>query len=153
MRDADSSATIRVASTADLDEVLRLMRGYYADDGLAFELERASTTMSRLLNEPHWGRVLLLESHERPIGYVAVCLGFSLELGGNDAFIDEIYVVPEFRGRGHGKRLLEAAAASAREMGVQALHLEVDRTNHVARELYDSLGYRSRDRYCLMTKT
>ena len=41
------------------------MRGYYRDDGLEFEAERATATMSRLLSEPLWGRVYLIEDGGR----------------------------------------------------------------------------------------
>lgn len=144
--------TLRSATAGDLPQLLELMRGCYRDDGLQFDGVRAGTTMARLLAEPQWGYVLLVESQGAAIGYVAICLGFSLELGGNDAFIDELFVLPEHRGRGHGRRLLESAAAQAKLRGVHALHLEVDRNNTAARELYASLGYGLRDRYYLMTR-
>ena len=108
--------------------------------------------MSRLLEEPQWGFVLVLESSGALIGYAAVCIGFSLELGGNDAFIDEVFVAPEHRRCGHGRRLLEAAASHATLIGVRAMHLEVDRGSGPARELYASLGFALRDRYFLMTR-
>jgi ribosomal protein S18 acetylase RimI-like enzyme len=56
------------------------------------------------------------------------------------------------RGCGHGRRLLQAAAEQAQRMGVAGLHLEVDRGNTAARDLYRSLGYELRDRYYLMTR-
>jgi ribosomal protein S18 acetylase RimI-like enzyme len=144
--------SILKAVAGDLDFLLELMRSYYRDDHLNFDLAQASSTMSRLLAEPQWGSVLLLELERRAIGYVAVCLGFSFELGGNDAFIDEVFVSPEHRGHGYGKQLLEAAAVEAKSLGIRALHLEVDRNNPAARDLYASLGYGLRDRYYLMTK-
>lgn len=147
-----SNATIRVATVDDLPALLGLMRGYYRDDGLEFDVSHASTTMGRLLREPQWGFALLLEAEGSAAGYVAVCLGFSLELGGNDAFIDEVFVQPAQRGKGHGTKLLNAAAMLATQRGVRALHLEVDRGNASARDLYASLGYGLRDRYYLMTR-
>ena len=144
-------ASIRTAGPADREAVHELMRGYYRDDGLEFG-QRQRDAMSRLLKEPQWGRVYLLEIGTRAIGYVAVCLGYSIELGGNDAFVDEVFVVPEERGRGFGTQLLAHAAADCVTLGVQALHLEVDKTNLRAQRLYESLGYGARDRYCLMTK-
>jgi ribosomal protein S18 acetylase RimI-like enzyme len=128
------------------------MRGYYRDDGLPFDADRAAAVMSRLLAEPQWGFVLVLDSPGLLLGYVAVCVGFSLELGGNDAFIDEVFVIPEHRCCGYGRELLEAAASQAARIGVRALHLEVDRGNAAARELYASLGFALRDRYFLMTR-
>jgi ribosomal protein S18 acetylase RimI-like enzyme len=145
--------SVRIATPADLPSLLQLMRGYYRDDGLLFELDGAAAVMSRLLAEPQWGFVLVLDTPGSLIGYVAVCIGFSLELGGNDAFIDEVFVASEHRRCGYGRRLLEAAASQATLIGVRALHLEVDRGNAAARALYASLGFTVRDRYFLMTRS
>jgi diamine N-acetyltransferase len=142
---------IRVATDADLAALLELMRGYYRDDGLRFDAEQSRATLLRLLQEPQWGRVWLAELDSIAVGYVALCLGFSLQFGGNDAFIDEIFVLPEQRGRGYGRALMEFAGAAACDLGVTAVHLEVDRGNESARHLYSSLGYREPDRYLLMT--
>lgn len=142
---------IRRAAPDDLPVLVDLMRGYYRDDGLQFDEDAARATMRRLLAEPQWGRVWLAFEEGQAIGYVALCIGFSLELGGNDAFIDEVFVLPEFRGRGCGSRLLETAGLAARDLGVRAVHLEVDRHNEAAQRLYRSFGYGMRDRYILMT--
>jgi ribosomal protein S18 acetylase RimI-like enzyme len=142
---------IRLAASDDLPVLVGLMRGYYRDDGLQFDENAARAAMQRLLAEPQWGRVWLAFEEQHAIGYMALCIGFSLELGGNDAFIDEVFVLPEFRGRGWGRRLLEAAGRAARELNVRAIHLEVDRHNESAQRLYRSLGYGMRDRYILMT--
>ena len=142
---------IRPATVADLPVLLELMRGYYRDDGLSFDAEHSRATLLRLLQEPHWGRAWLAEVDTTAVGYVVLCLGFSLELGGNDAYIDEMFVVPERRGCGYGRALLEHAGQAAHELGAIAVHLEVDRSNEPAQRLYASLGYHARDRYFLMT--
>lgn len=142
---------IRLATSDDLPVLVELMRGYYRDDGLPFDEDAARATMRRLLSQPQWGRVWLAFEDRCAIGYVALCIGFSLELGGNDAFIDEVFVLPEFRGRGCGRQLLETAGLAARDLDVRAVHLEVDRHNEAAQRLYRSLGYGMRDRYILMT--
>ena len=107
--------------------------------------------MARLLNEPQWGRVWLGQVDGQSVGYVALCIGFSLELGGNDAFVDEVFVLPEHRGRGYGRQLVKFVAGRAQELGIRALHLEVDQANVAAQQLYESLGFQKRDRYFLMT--
>ena len=53
---------IRAALLADLDQLMPLLRGYYQDDGLEFDPARAAAAMGRLLREPQWGRVLILQS-------------------------------------------------------------------------------------------
>ncbi len=71
--------------------------------------------------------------------------------GGNDAFVDEFFVLPQHRSQGYGTRLLQFAVSKAAQLNVCALHLEVDRDNARAQRLYTSLGFRPRDRYFLMT--
>ncbi|MBB6093315.1 ribosomal protein S18 acetylase RimI-like enzyme [Povalibacter uvarum] len=142
---------IRAATPADLGVLIELMRGYYRDDGLGFDAEESGAVMARLLNEPQWGRVWLGEVDGGAVGYVALCIGFSLELGGNDAFVDEVFVLPDHRGRGYGRQLVEFLIARAGELNIRALHLEVDQANTAAQQLYESLGFRKRDRYFLMT--
>ena len=84
-------------------------------------------------------------------GYVILTLGFSFEYRGREAFIDELYVEEKFRGRGWGGRAMEFVEERARELGVNAIHLEVDRGNEPALALYRRTGYVDHDRY-LMTK-
>ena len=79
-------------------------------------------------------------------------LGYSLERGGRDAFIDELYVRREWRGHGLGSLAVAKAEAAARRLGVHAVHLEVDVTNDRARRLYRRLGFALRQRYQLMSK-
>lgn len=142
---------MRPAVLQDLPLLIELMRGYYRDDGLAFDPDRARATVSRLLSEPQWGRVYLIQADGVTIGYVAICIGYSIEFGGNEAFIDEVFVVPEHRQRGHARRALAFVTREARSWGVRALHLEVDKDNHAAQRLYADLGYSKRERYYLMT--
>jgi len=73
---------IRPANTADLHRLLPLMRGYYRVDGLNFDESQARAIMSRLLSEPQWGCAILAEVDDHAVGYIVLCMGFSLELGG-----------------------------------------------------------------------
>jgi len=67
------------------------------------------------------------------IGYVVLSFDFSLEYGGKNAWIDELFVRPEFRGHGIGSRTLDFAAQTARELAAKVLHLEVNRDNPAQR--------------------
>ena len=145
-------AFVRAASSADLPVLVELMRGYYRDDGLSFDAGRAAATMERLLAEPQWRGAWLLEADGVIAGYIAICMGFSLELGGNDAYIDELFVLPEYRGSGYGRLLTDFAAEAIAARGCVALLLEVDRENDSALRLCAALGYERRDRYFLMTR-
>ena len=143
---------IRQATLDDVATILSLMRGYYRDDELDFDVDRATSTLTRLLVEPQWGNVYLFEVDAVAVGYLAICVGFSLELGGNDAYIDELFVLPEHRGRGYARQGVAEVALQLSRSGIRALHLEVDRGNEAAQQLYGALGFERRDRYFIMTK-
>jgi ribosomal protein S18 acetylase RimI-like enzyme len=68
-------------------------------------------------------------------------LGFSIEHGGRDGFIDDLYLVPAARGAGHGRALLDFAVGEAAKLGIRMLHLEVEPGNRRARGLYRQNGF------------
>jgi ribosomal protein S18 acetylase RimI-like enzyme len=141
----------RKASLADTDLLLSMMREFYAEEGYPFEPKRARGALVPLLEDDSKGRVFILHDGGVAAAYVVLALGWSLEYRGRDAFVDELYVIPTHRRRGLGTRALELVDEACREIGVQALHLEVERDNQRARELYRSRGFVDHDRI-LMTR-
>lgn len=104
-----------------------------------------------LLVDDRLGAVWAIDEQGKWIGYIALTWGYSIEMQGRDAFIDELFIRAAHRGRGIGTRVLEAAKARAVALGIRALHLEVDRHNAAAQALYDKLGFELRGRFSLMT--
>jgi GNAT superfamily N-acetyltransferase len=93
----------------------------------------------------------LIQSNDQVIGYIVLTFGFSLEYRGRDAFIDEFYLRPQYRGQGIGTKTLAFVESACRTLEVRALHLEADFANVDAQRLYDRVGYQRHDRF-LMTK-
>jgi ribosomal protein S18 acetylase RimI-like enzyme len=97
------------------------------------------------------GRVFLITMGGEITGYAVLTFGYSLEFRGRDAFVDELYLRDEYRGRGIGKRALEFLAGVCADNGVCAMRLEVERSNTRAQSVYRKFGFEDHDRY-LMTK-
>jgi ribosomal protein S18 acetylase RimI-like enzyme len=129
-----------------------LMEDLYQEDGdIALDPPAAETALRELAGRPDLGELWVAADQGRIIGYLAITWGFSLEYHGRDAFVDELYLAPEYRGRGLGRRALEVAEAACRARGVRALHLEVERANARAEALYRQHGFSDHDRR-LMTR-
>jgi ribosomal protein S18 acetylase RimI-like enzyme len=148
-----SELTIRVATLQDEADLLPMMRQLAEQDPgkIQFDESAARATFKKFLSLPAFGRVWLLRVGDLPVGYIVLTVGFSFEFHGHDAFIDELYIDAAFRRRGYGKRAVMFLEEKAREMGVNAIHLEVDHGNDPAFELYRRTGYENHDRF-LMTK-
>jgi GNAT superfamily N-acetyltransferase len=148
---AAMTATFTIAQRADIETLLELMREYYAFDHLPFDEQVARAALAKFVDDESLGRVWLISDEGSPVGYLVLTLGYSLEYGGRDAFIDEVYVCSSHRGRGIGQRALTFAEDVCRSLGVRALHLEVERANTGAHGLYRKAGFVDHDRY-LMTR-
>jgi ribosomal protein S18 acetylase RimI-like enzyme len=144
---------IREAALQDEAELLRMMRHLAGrpPGKIPFDEPAARATFRRFLSLPAFGKTWLLCEGNLPVGYIVLTLGFSFEFHGHDAFIDELYIAAASRRRGFGRQAVAFVEKQAREMGVNAVHLEVDRGNDPAFELYRRTGYQDHDRF-LMTK-
>jgi len=142
--------SFRPAGPADLDAVLPLVQAYYAEDGYPFVPERARHALAGILGEPAFGRVWLLEDDDgAAAGYVVLTLGYSLEYHGRDAFIDELYIAPRLRRHGLAREAMALADRACRELGVQALHLEVEHDKPATEAWYRRLGFQDHNRRLL----
>jgi ribosomal protein S18 acetylase RimI-like enzyme len=128
------------ATTADLDSLLELARAFHAEDGHALSPDGAAALAAVAGGEP-LARCWLVRRAGVAIGYVVLSLGFSIEHGGRDGFIDDLYLVPAARGAGHGRALLAFAVGEAARLGIRMLHLEVEPGNRRARQLYYRNGF------------
>jgi ribosomal protein S18 acetylase RimI-like enzyme len=129
---------------ADVDTLLTLMREYYAYDRHEFIEPKLRDALTSLLTNPAYGYAWLIADGGTPVGYMAVCFGFSLEFGGRDAFLDEIYLREAYRGKGIGRQAILHMLETCRANGIRALHLEVMPGNRAVIAFYEKLGFENR---------
>lgn len=79
----------------------------------------------------------------QPVGYtVALVLGnIAQGHAGNDAELLKIAVLPDIRGNGIGKNLIQKLIDKLNDSGVNKIHLEVRESNRAARILYETCGF------------
>ena len=143
------SAAFRSASPGDVPAILVHQRAFYLADGYEFDESVARGAIEGLLADSERGRLWVLSDGSEIVGYLAVTFGWSLEWGGRDAFVDELYLAPSHRGGGIGGRAIALAEEACRAAGVRALHLEVERTNGRGRALYARTGFKDTERLLL----
>jgi GNAT superfamily N-acetyltransferase len=136
--------SFRLAAESDTVTLLEFMRAYYAFDGHGFYDEKARVALTTLLRDSDLGRVWCILDSDMPVGYVVIAFGYSLEWLGRDAFVDEFYLLEDYRGRGWGRKTMAFVEDAARSLNVRALHLEVVRQNTTALEVYRKLGFKER---------
>ena len=142
---------IRRAELKDLPILARfglaLAQLHATFDEQRFVVPGDETTFSRYFEgELARGDVVLLiaEIGPTPVGYAFVRVEPASieELREQGAWLHDLYVSPEARARGAGRRLVEAAFDAARDLGSPSLMLGVSPHNANARVLFERLGFR-----------
>ena len=136
-------ALVRRADPADLDALLPLVAEFCAVDGHEFAPARVGSALRPLLADDGLGQVWVLADDGGLGGYAVVTWGWSLEAGGREALLDELYV--RERNQGAGALLLEAAAVGSRAAGASRLFLETESANAAVRRFYARHGFAAED--------
>ena len=147
------SASLTLAAPDHLEKLLPLVTACQDEEGIEVSDDLRRAALVPLLEGIPHGTVYLIGPPRSPIGYIVISFGWSLEFGGLDGFIDELFIRRAVRGRGIATDVLLALPKALAEVGLRALHLEVARTNESARKLYLRTGFKARDGYHLMTRT
>ncbi|MCQ3975641.1 MAG: hypothetical protein DPW09_19570 [Anaerolineae bacterium] len=132
--------TFKSVEASDLNTLLTFAQEFNQEDHHPFDKAIVRAGLIQLLNDTTVGRVWLIQADAETVGYVVLTLGYRLAYG-RYAFIDEIYVRPAYRNQGVGRQAIAWAEAMCRELGVKALHLEVEQANAKARALYLAVGF------------
>ena len=146
------SAALHLATDEDIDRVLPLVAAYHRMEGIGSDDEARRAAVMPLLNGSSLGCVYLIGPRTAPLGYIAIAVGWSIEFGGMDGFIDEFYIRDAVRGRGVGSEVLNTLLPKLDKAGVKALHLEAAKDRPRLARLYARAGFQARDAYMLMTR-
>lgn len=132
------------ATPNDIVELVDLMEAFYAESGYALDRAWAKRSFEMLMRNNDLGATWMVRHGPSIVGHVVLTLRFSMEFGGMDAFVDDLYIDPDHRRRGAGGTALSAVIDECRQRGVLALHVEVARDNLAANALYARWGLNPR---------
>jgi GNAT superfamily N-acetyltransferase len=131
---------IRLAHIEDLEAVVRLLAAQFREHDIALDAPELREGVRGLIADAGRGAVLFADDPE-PVGVAVLAYAWTLEHGGLVAWLDELFVVPQHRGRGAGRALLLRALEVAGEHGCRAVDLEVDTEHARAERLYQRAGF------------
>jgi ribosomal protein S18 acetylase RimI-like enzyme len=145
-------SVLTAAGSEHLSRLMPMVAAYHAYEGIASTENKRRASLEALLRGTPLGAVWLIGPKMAPVGYVAVGFGWSIELGGPDATVDELFIREGVRGRGMGGQAIDALAVELGKRGVTAVHLEVRTSDPRGQNFYARRGFARRDGYSLMTR-
>jgi GNAT superfamily N-acetyltransferase len=139
--------SIRAAEPSDIPVILHFIRSLALYER---EPEAVETTEADLLRDgfgahPRFECLIAEEGAQgqtRPVGFALYFYNYSTWRGRAGIHLEDLFVMPECRGRGIGKGLLTRVAARAVEQGFDRLRWDVLEWNQTAIDFYQSSGAR-----------
>ena len=125
----------------DVDLLLELIRGLAEFEKLSHQVQVTREQLqSTLFGARPAAEVVLAFEGENVVGFAVFFANFSTFLGKSGLYLEDLYVRPEFRGRGHGRALLRHLATLALERGCGRFEWTVLDWNESAIEFYRRQG-------------
>ena len=141
MRSDGERTTVRPLGTGDVDAFIGLIEALAAYEHLAPPDAAARERLARdaLVTPPRFF-ALLAEIGGRAVGYAVFFETYSTFLALPTLYLEDLFVLPEFRGRGAGIDLFRACAAEALSRGCGRMEWQVLAWNDLALGFYQHLG-------------
>lgn len=131
---------IRSATPADVALILRLIRALAIYEKMEDQVVATEELLNEWIFEKQIAKVLIAEVDGIPVGFALWFHNFSTFLGRGGIWLEDLFVEPEYRGKGIGKQLLAHLAAYAVEHGCGRLEWCCLDWNEPSIRFYRSLG-------------
>ncbi|HAB16690.1 MAG TPA: GNAT family N-acetyltransferase [Verrucomicrobiota bacterium] len=143
--------SIRPAVAGDVPVIFRFIQALAEYERLAHEVTATEATLqATLFGAQPSAEVLLAEFDGAPVGFALFFSNYSTFLAKPGLYLEDLFVLPEFRGRGFGKALLVAGARLAAERGCGRYEWAVLDWNTPSIQFYESLGARPMSDWTIM---
>jgi GNAT superfamily N-acetyltransferase len=137
----DATLTIRPAGPEDVAVILRFVRGLAEFERLAHAVTATEETLSRSLFGPRpYGECLLAFLGTEPVGLALYFHNFSTFTGKPGLYLEDIFVLPDYRSRGIGLAFFRELAKIALARDCARLEWSVLDWNEKAIAFYRGLG-------------
>lgn len=132
---------IRTTSVEDVPLILDFIRGIADYERLLHEVVATEETLTEsLFGDKPSAEVLIGEWAGEPVAFVVFFHNFSTFMGRPGIYLEDLFVKPEWRGRGIGKILLQYLARIAKQRNCTRFEWNVLDWNEPALKFYHSLG-------------
>ena len=129
------------AASREAGRLVAAVRRFHGESGREVGPAQAMAVHA-LCSDPSLGRAwLLADGRGRDVGYALAYWRHSIDHGGRVAVLDDLWMDAGLRGRGLGRRLMEAALADMSACGARAVVLEADPADAPAMSFYARLGF------------
>ena len=139
--------SIRFAAREDIPTILGFIRALAAYEKMEDQVIADETLLETWIFEKRKAEVLLAFEGGTPVGFALFFHNFSTWLGRAGIYLEDLFVLPAYRGRGYGKLLLKRLARIAVQRGCGRLEWACLDWNEPSIAFYKSVGATALDEW------
>lgn len=137
-------STITSATAADIPDLIELLGVLFSiEQDFTPDTEKQRRGLAALLNSPLGHIAIARDNSGRAVGMASAQLVISTAEGTPSAWVEDVVIRDEWRGRGLGRTLLDAVLEWAKAQGATRAQLLADLDNTPALGFYDTLGWQA----------
>ena len=134
------STQFRFATRSDAKLILNFIKELAEYENLSSEVIADEKTLTEWIFDKQKAEVIFALHNGKEVGFALFFHNFSTFLGRAGIYLEDLFVLPEYRKRGHGKGLIKELARIAVERGCGRLELSCLDWNKPSIDFYLSLG-------------
>lgn len=135
-----SDVSFRYAKREDTELILKFIKDLARYEKMENEVVATKELLEEWLFEKEKAEVIFALSDGKEIGFALFFHNFSTFLGRAGIYLEDLYVMPEYRGKGYGKAILKKLAEIVIERGYGRLEWWCLNWNKPSIDFYLSLG-------------
>lgn len=135
-----SCITFRKATEEDTSLILHFIKQLATYERMLDEVVADEETLRQSIFEQHGAEVIFAMEGNKEVGFALYFFNFSTFVGRSGLYLEDLFVMPEYRGRGYGKGLLKRLAQIAVERRCGRMEWVCLNWNQPSIDFYLSLG-------------
>lgn len=144
---------IRFATEKDAELILEFIKGLAEYEKMGNDVVATSELLKEWIFEKKKAEVIFALDNGKEVGFALFFHNFSTFLGRAGIYLEDLFVIPEYRGKGHGKALLKELAKITVERGCGRLEWCCLDWNKPSIDFYLSLGAKPLDDWTIYRMT
>ena len=141
-------STIRPAQPSDIPRLLDMIHALAAYEKLEHEAVATAENLGEFLfGKTRYAEAIFIEEESVPVGFALYFYSFSTFLGRPGIYLEDLFIQPQYRGKGYGERLLNYLAQLAVSKKLGRLEWAVLDWNKPAIEFYSRRGAQPMDEW------
>ena len=134
------SFKIKKAEKEDALTIYELIRGIAEYEKMLDEVVNSPEMIKEWLFDKKTAETYIGEEDEKPVGFILFFHNYSTFVGRAGIYVEDLFVIPEKRGKGYGKLLLAFAAHTAVERNCGRMEWTCLNWNKPSLDFYESIG-------------